>query len=77
MLPVARRLPQFRVEDVGRDDFLETSVTIFAANEFDERIVDVCPVRGEEAGSGAQLVEEEQLLVETQFAMVSLSSFLL
>ena len=63
MLPVTRHLPQFAVEDVRRDDLLETSLVILAADEGNQCVVDVGSTGQEEAATGTELVEEEQLLV--------------
>ena len=63
MLPVSRHLPQFAVEDVGRDDLLKAPLVVLAADEGDKSVVDVGPARQEEAAAGAELMEEEQLLI--------------
>jgi hypothetical protein len=41
---------------------LEASLPVFLPNELDQLVVDVGAFRLEEAGAGAQLVEEEQVL---------------
>lgn len=59
VLPVAGRLPQLDVENVGRDDFLVAALPVLAADELDKGVVYAGAVREEEAAAGADIVEEE------------------
>lgn len=75
MLPVAGRLPQFGIVDIRRDDFVESTLSIFGFNEVDECVVDVCAVWLKETRARRQFVEEKQLLILTDFAVVALRCF--
>lgn len=77
MLPVTRSDPEFTIEDIGRDNFLVASLAVLLSNELHQRVVDVCAARQEEAAARTQLVEEEQVLLPPQLAMVSLCSLFL
>lgn len=77
VLPVARGLPQFAVVDVGRDHLLESSFPVLRAYEFHEGVVDVSSARLKEARSRRELVEEEQLLLLADLAMIALGRLLL
>eukprot|EP00050_Salpingoeca_kvevrii_P006220 m.288086 g.288086 ORF g.288086 m.288086 type:complete len:548 (-) comp11898_c0_seq1:182-1825(-) len=75
--PVARRLPELAVENVGGDDLLEAAHLVLAADKVDERVVDVGAVGREKAAAGAEVVEEKELLVAANLAVVALCGLLL
>lgn len=77
MLPMAGGLPQFRIVNVWRDDLLEATLPVFLLQEFDQRVVDVCAARQEEARTRRKFVEKEQFLFTADFAMVSFGCFFL
>ena len=77
VLPMAGGLPQLAVVDVGRDDFLETSLSVLATNEFNQRVVNVGATRLEETGARRKLVEEEKFLVAADLSMVAFRCLLL
>ena len=56
---------------------MKASLPIFFLDEGKELVVDVRALGLEEAGSRAELVEEEQVLLLAQLAVVPLGSFLL
>ena len=62
-LAVSGNVPQSRVVDVGRNDFLKASLPILFLDHVDEAIVDDRAVREKESASGAQLVKEEEILI--------------
>mmetsp|Transcript_16660 Transcript_16660/g.40842 ORF Transcript_16660/g.40842 Transcript_16660/m.40842 type:complete len:383 (-) Transcript_16660:188-1336(-) len=72
MRGVPRGLPQVEVEDVGGDDLIVLVLPVLLADERDERVVDLGAVGQEEARTGRQRVEEEQLLVHADEAVVAL-----
>jgi len=74
MLPVARLLPQGRVVHVGRHDLLVATAPVLVAEEALESVVDDHTVRKEEAGTGGHVVEEEELLLLTDLAVIALGS---
>ena len=67
---MSRSVPELHVVDVGRYNLLETTVTILATDEFNQSIINVGSMWEEEARSGAEFVEEEELLLSTKFAVV-------
>mmetsp|Transcript_5067 Transcript_5067/g.9371 ORF Transcript_5067/g.9371 Transcript_5067/m.9371 type:complete len:558 (-) Transcript_5067:471-2144(-) len=73
---VAGDLPEVEVEDVGRDDFLVLVVPVLLADELDEAVVDTGSVGEEEAAAGGEMVEEKELMLDTQVAVVALLGFL-
>lgn len=77
VLPVTAYLPKLRVVDVGCDDLLKAAFPVLASHQFHQFIVNVRASREKEAAARRELVEKEELLLETQFPMVSLCSLLL
>ena len=74
---MSRSVPELDVVDVGRDNLLETTVTVLATDEFNQSIINVGSMWEEEARSGAEFVEEEELLLSTKFAVVVFGCFFL
>ena len=74
---MARRHPEFGVVDVGRDDLLEASLSVFTSNELHELVVDHGAFGIEEAASWTELMEEEEVLLLTDLSVVTLGSLLL
>ena len=62
VFPVPRSDPELAVIDVGGDHFLVPSLSILAADEFNQGVVYVGPLRQEETAAWTELMEEEQLL---------------
>ena len=75
--PVSRGDPQLAVEDIGRHHFLIAPLPILALDKIHQGVINVCSFGQEEAAARTQLVEEKQILVTSQLAMVSLGRFLL
>ena len=69
-------LPQIQVEHVGGDHLRVATHVVLLADELHQLVVDVGSVREEEAGAGAQLVEEEEVLLLSQHAVVVLLGLL-
>ena len=69
---VARRVPEVEVVDVRRHDLRVLAEPVLVLDEGDEAVVDARAVGLEEGGSGAQLVEEEELLRAADLAVVAL-----
>mmetsp|Transcript_5306 Transcript_5306/g.16654 ORF Transcript_5306/g.16654 Transcript_5306/m.16654 type:complete len:469 (-) Transcript_5306:558-1964(-) len=73
-----RRVPQIHVVHVGRNHLVidavgwQASPPVAAADERDERVVEARAVGQEEGGAGAELVEEEELLLDPDPAVVAL-----
>lgn len=76
VLPVTRSLPKVGVKDVWRSDFGETTLEIFFLDKCHQGVVDSHTHGQEERTSGRKVVKDEQLLVLTDFSVVSLSGFL-
>lgn len=74
VLPVARGLPELRVEDIGSDDFFKATHAVSSLDEVHQSVVDVSSLGEEEAAARAELVKEEQLLLAANFTVVALSS---
>jgi len=74
MLPVTRLLPESGVVHVGRHDFLVTAGPVLVTEEALEGVVDDHTVGKEEAGTGRHIVEEEELLLLTNLAVIALGS---
>lgn len=73
--PVTRRLPQIGLVHVGRNDFLEVTLAVFALDAVHQSVVDAGAVGQEESRSRRDFVKKEELLVLTNLAMVAESSF--
>mmetsp|Transcript_19999 Transcript_19999/g.47643 ORF Transcript_19999/g.47643 Transcript_19999/m.47643 type:complete len:307 (+) Transcript_19999:625-1545(+) len=69
---VPRDLPQLQVVHVRRDHLLVVALEVLSLDEVDQLVVDPGPVREPEAAARAELVEEEELLLGSDGAMVSL-----
>mmetsp|Transcript_42518 Transcript_42518/g.68384 ORF Transcript_42518/g.68384 Transcript_42518/m.68384 type:complete len:378 (-) Transcript_42518:121-1254(-) len=65
-------LPQVKVEDVGRDDLVILVFPVLFAYESHEIVVHLGAVGEEETRARGQVVEEEQLLVHADDAVVAL-----
>jgi len=74
---VSRSVPELDVVDVGRNNLLETPVTVLATDELHQGVVNMGSMWEEEARSGAEFVEEEELLLSTKFAVVVFGCFFL
>ncbi len=74
---MAANLPQLGVEHVGRDDLLETAFPVLAAHQIDEFVVNVGTCGKEETATGRELVEEEEFVLHTELAMVTLGRLFL
>lgn len=72
--PVARGLPQVRLINVGADDLVKSSLLVLAPDQLHQSIVDSSAVGQEEGGTRRNLVEEEQLLFQTDLSVVALRS---
>mmetsp|Transcript_25488 Transcript_25488/g.42978 ORF Transcript_25488/g.42978 Transcript_25488/m.42978 type:complete len:248 (+) Transcript_25488:1998-2741(+) len=77
VLGVSGRLPQLQVEDIGRDDLLVAAYPVLLLDEVHEAVVDPGTVRHPECRAGRQVVEEKQLLLGAQVAVVALLRLLL
>jgi hypothetical protein len=77
VVPVARRLPELGVVDIGADNLAKASLPVLLLKEVCELVVYVGSLGLEEAGPGAQLVEEEEILFTTKLAVVAFRSLLL
>lgn len=74
--PVTRGLPQLRLVHVGGHDLLELALPVLVLDDVHQGVVDAGAVRQEKGGTGRDLVEEEELLVGTDLAVVTLGSLL-
>lgn len=74
MSPVARGLPEIRLENIGADNLVKGSLLVLAPNQFQQSIVNSGAVRQEEARTRRSLVEEEELLLQTNLSVVALRS---
>ena len=63
VIPMSGDLPQLRVVQVGSHDLLEAALPVLLLDVVHELVVDVRALGLEEAGAGAELVEEEQVLL--------------
>ena len=70
VFPVAGRLPQRALVDVGRQDFLEAVHRILGAQKLDELVVDARTMREEQRRSGRVLAGDEQMLGRGYCAVV-------
>ena len=77
MIPMARSFPQLGIIHVGRDDLLEPALPILFLDELQQLVVYVGALRLEKAGARRQLVEKEQLLLDAEFSVVTLSCLFL
>jgi len=77
MLHVAGDFPKASVVDVGRNDLLEAPFPVLGTHQVDECVVNVGAFRVEKGRSGAKLVECEQLVLTTQFPVISSCCFFL
>mmetsp|Transcript_14766 Transcript_14766/g.40378 ORF Transcript_14766/g.40378 Transcript_14766/m.40378 type:complete len:603 (-) Transcript_14766:35-1843(-) len=73
---VARRLPQLHVVHVGRDDLAVAALEVLLADGLHQPVVDARAVRQPEAAPRAELVEEEELLLRADGAVVALLGLL-
>lgn len=69
--------PQFAIVDIRRDHFLVASLAILSSDEVHQSVVDVGTMGEEKTAARTQFVEEEEILLTTQLAMISLSSLFL
>jgi len=69
---VSRDLEKVDVEDIRCDHLVEAPLVVFAPHEADETVVHARAVWEEEATAGAQVVEEEQLLLQAHPPVVTL-----
>ena len=76
VLPVARHLPQRLVENDRRLDFLVAGREQDAAHVIGQRVVQRRSLRQPERGARRPRVEDEQLLIAADLAMVALLRFL-
>mmetsp|Transcript_24388 Transcript_24388/g.77255 ORF Transcript_24388/g.77255 Transcript_24388/m.77255 type:complete len:453 (-) Transcript_24388:95-1453(-) len=74
---VARRLPQLEVEDVWGDDLVVVALEVLGLDHIHQLVVDARAVRQEEARAGRDLVEEEELLLQAEPAVVAFRCLLL
>ena len=74
---MARCEPQLGVVHIRGDNFLKTTLAVFASEEFNKSIVNMCAMGGKEAGSGTKFVEEEEFILPAQFPVISFSCFFL
>mmetsp|Transcript_36730 Transcript_36730/g.118502 ORF Transcript_36730/g.118502 Transcript_36730/m.118502 type:complete len:471 (-) Transcript_36730:417-1829(-) len=74
---VARGLPQLEVVHVRRDDLLVAPEPQLAADELDKLVVQPTAERLEEARAGREVVEEKELLLDADRAVVALLGLLL
>jgi hypothetical protein len=73
---VAGDAPEVDVEHVGGDDLVVAADAVLALDVVHELVVDARAVRHEEAGAGGELVEEEELLLGAEDAVVALLGLL-
>lgn len=73
---MARRLPQLLVEDVGGDDLLKTALHVLRTHHVLQCAVNVRSARQEETRAGAQVVEEKEVLLRANLAVVALGCLL-
>lgn len=76
ILPMSRSVPQLDVIHVGRHDLSVAALVVLALDKVHEGVIDAGSVREEEARSGREIVEEKQLLLLSNLAMVALSGLL-
>mmetsp|Transcript_24387 Transcript_24387/g.77250 ORF Transcript_24387/g.77250 Transcript_24387/m.77250 type:complete len:588 (-) Transcript_24387:95-1858(-) len=74
---VARGLPQLEVVHVRRDDLLVAPEPQLPADELDKLVVQPTAERLEEARAGREVVEEKELLLDADRAVVALLGLLL
>lgn len=77
MIPMSRCDPHLAVVDVGRHYLLISSLAILSSDKLYQRVVNVGTTREEKTAPRAQLMEEEEVLITPQLAMVTLGSFFL
>lgn len=75
VLPMSRSVPQLDVIHIGRHDLSVPALVILALDEVHKGVVDTSSVREEEARTGREIVEEEQFLLLSNLAMVTLGGF--
>lgn len=76
VLPMSRSVPQLDVVHVGRHNLSVSALVVLALDEVHKGVVDTGSVREEEARTGGEIVEEEQLLLLSNLAMVTLGGLL-
>lgn len=76
VLPVTGLLPQGRVVHVWRQNLLVATLPVLGADIAGQGVVDGHAVGEEEAGTGRHLVEEEELLLLSNLAVVALGGLL-
>jgi len=77
VLPVTGCFPEFCVKNVWGDDLLEPAHTVLLTDKVHEAVVQEGTLGKEEGTAGAELVEEEQVLLNPEPAVVALRSELL
>ena len=77
MVPMARSFPQLWIIHVGGDDLLEAALPVLLLDELQQLVVDVGALGLEKAGARWQLVEKEELLLDAQLSVVTLSCLFL
>ena len=77
VLPVARALPELRVEELRSRDLVEPSLHVGLFQEVDEPVPDPGPMRQKDGVARGIGVEKPQLLLGADAAVVSLRSLLL
>jgi len=77
MRPMAGDYPQLAVEDVGRNDFLIASLAILLSDKCHQSVVNMGSLRHEEATSRTEFMEEKELMISAQFAMIPFSCLFL
>jgi hypothetical protein len=74
---MSRSLPKLHVVNIWTDDLVESSLSVLVPYHVHKVVVDMGSLWKEEARSWGKFVEEEELLISSQFSMISFSCFLL
>lgn len=69
--------PEFRVVNVGTDDFIVASNFVFRSHQLEKSVVNDSSMGFEKSAAGSQVSKVEKSLLGTDVSMVSLSQFLL